>query len=103
MKTWYLILYLWNVAGYGNASRGGPALTIVEAYNQQLCENLGAQAKKFFDSKLKDDMYKSEPTDFRCIELPKAPQMGIDITERLKVIKENQQYLESVKKQLEIK
>ena len=103
MKTWYLILYLWNVGGYGNAERGGPALTIVETYNQQLCENLGSQAKKFFDSKLRYEGSKPEATDFRCVELQKAPQMGTDIAERLRVIKENQQYLESLKKQLETK
>lgn len=103
MKTWYLILYLWNAAGHSNWSIGGPALTIVETHTQQLCESLGNQAKKFLDSKLKDGYYTSEPTDFRCVELQKAPQMGTDIAERLRVIKENQQYLDSLKKQLEAK
>lgn len=103
MKTWYLILYLWNAAGHSNWAIGGPALTIVETHTQQLCENLGSQAKKFFDSKLRDEGPKPEATDFRCVELQKAPQMGTDIAERLRVIKENQQYLESLKKQLETK
>ncbi len=107
MKTWYLILYFWNAVNWGNASVGGPALTIVETYSQQLCEQLGTQAKSFFDSKrrISSSIYGSysEPVDFRCIELEKVPQMGTDIGQRLRVIKENQQYLESLKKQLETK
>jgi len=109
MKTWFLLLYFWNGVYGGYASVGGPALTIVEAYNQELCEKLGTEAKTFFDSKRRknydgtlDSLY-SDPVDFRCIELEKAPQMGTDIGQRLKVIKENQQYLDSLKKQLEAK
>lgn len=97
MKTWFLIFYFWNQQNWNHNAVGGPAIAFIETHTQQLCEALGSTSKKFIDSKMKDY---AEPSNYRCVELEKAPQMGTDIKERQRIIKENEQYLNSLRQLL---
>lgn len=104
MTTWLLVFYFWNVLGAGRDAVGGPALSITEVSSQQTCEAIGAAAKKFIDEKAKNNFqerwaHSSEPADYRCISI-KTAQRETDIQGRQRIIKENQQYLESLRQQL---
>lgn len=77
MKIVYLFFYLWHYEASGNASAGGPAITIQAMPSRTMCEQVGKHAKQFADKQphassdlaLFGHNIRYYPSTYECIEV----------------------------------
>lgn len=83
MKYVYLVLWLWHNNYNGNASTGGPAVTVAPMPSLAVCEKVGAEVKARFDSQAPPNIprwyvdisktWHREPARFYCVEVDDTP------------------------------
>jgi len=74
MKTIFLIVYLWHEWGGGNASTGGPSLSITPMPSWSICDKAGRAAKEFADAQKAPtagflSAWVAHPASYRCVEI----------------------------------
>ena len=100
MKIWFLVIYLFhghNIFEFGHWAYGGPSLSIVRADSKDQCEKLGSKIKAAMDHPTKLDKM---PALVWCIDVEGKKEENLDIESRKRLIRENQKYLDDLKRKL---